>query len=272
MYKESSNRLGSQKLFESLKARMINKKCDTILYVHGYNVSFKESLEVAARLRTIYRIQGRPPFNVLVFSWPSDASAAFYRSDRHDAETSGLAIARGLLKTVEFLRTLSRREQCRQKIHLVAHSMGIYAFRHALQELIGMSSQHLPRLLDELVLAAADEDDDAFELSHKLARLPELGKRVTVYFNRSDRALTASDVFKGNPDRLGSDGPRSPRALHAKLNPVDCSDIDHKFPGHSYFRQTNRVVRDVIDVLAGTPSDQIQGPVYVPMSNRSRLF
>ena len=107
-----------------------------------------------------------------------------------------------------------------------------------------------------MILTAADEDDNALELDHKLARLHEISNRVTIYFNSHDRALATSDITKGNPDRLGTNGPRNPRATHRNYVSVDCSQqADDTFSAnHSYHVESKRVSKDISMGLGGAAS------------------
>ena len=189
---------GSEALFEQLRATMRSQSLDSLVFIHGFNVSFKEAVESAAEIGERYAKLSRKSYqpNIFVFSWPSDGKISRYGNDRHDAEASGYAFARGLIKLSDFLRAPDREQACQQKINLIAHSMGNYVLRHALQQARKISDgASLPRLFDNIVLTAADEDNDAFEHDHKLARLSELGQRITVYFNNGDLALIASLNF-----------------------------------------------------------------------------
>jgi esterase/lipase superfamily enzyme len=118
---------------------------------------------------------------------------------------------------------------------------------------------------------AADEDDDAFEHDYKLKPLPRLAKRVNVYFNNNDRAMAVSDKTKGNPDRLGDDGPRVPRGIPGKVTLIDCTSVVEGLVEHSYYLDTPTVVADMRKALVGTPSDQYPGREYVQETNRYRL-
>ena len=267
---EKGTVLGSVKLFDYLRDKMQKENGDTLIYMHGYNVTFQAALLTGAILQEKSRIAGQPPLHVVVFSWPSEGSLTSYPQDRHNAKASGLAVARGMSKAVDFIRSLTREQACRRSMHLICHSMGNYVLRWAVQEMLSMQPKNLPRLFDQVILAAADEDDDTFELEHKLARLPELARRISVYFNRGDTALAASTA-KGNPDRLGTDGPRNPRSAHPKTSLVDCSDVVEGTLEHSYYHESDRVVRDILEVLADKASDQIAGRQYVAQTNRYRL-
>ena len=210
-----SQLLGSNTIFAEIRESM-RAGVDTVLFIHGFNYSFHEALIDAARLKRTYETT-ETPYTFFVFSWPSDGSLMpyiAYANDRADARTSGAALGRGLLKLGEFVRQVSgelgprvrsdlgrdaeaarlRKELCTGRLHLMAHSMGAYALRHAVQGMRAEIGDDLPRLFDEILLIAADEDADAFEHNHKLALLPRLGRRVTVYHNRDDIPLAISDM------------------------------------------------------------------------------
>jgi esterase/lipase superfamily enzyme len=267
--------LGSQNIFNRVRGKMVQHSRDTVIFIHGYNVSFQEGLTSAAELkRNFSTAESGPGVNVVLFSWPSDGSMMpyiAYGNDRQDAAASGPAFARGLLKLAEFLRGSTAEDACDQRIHLVAHSMGNYVLRHTLQEIIKQSPGRPARLFDQVFMMAADEDDDAFEHDHKLKQLPRLAKRVNVYFNNNDRAMAVSDKTKGNPDRLGDDGPRIPRSIPGKVSLIDTTPAVEGLVQHSYFVDTPAVVADMIEVLRGTPSDAIPGRDYVAETNRYRL-
>ncbi|MEL7313985.1 MAG: alpha/beta hydrolase, partial [Cyanobacteria bacterium J06559_3] len=262
---------GSQALFAQLRQAMREQSLDSLIVIHGFNVTFQKAVESAANMSDRYaQLSGgiyRP--NIFVFSWPSNGELFEYKDDRHDAKASGYAFARGLEKLAGFLRNVENGEPCQQCINLIAHSMGNYVLRHALQEIQKISDSRLmPRIFDNIILAAADEDNDAFEYEHKLARLPELAKHITVYFNTEDQALTISDITKGNPDRLGHSGPQKPHQLPYKVVLVDVSMGVSMFGEHSYHVDDDEVVRDILAVLQGQNLDTFTLRTYVAHANK----
>lgn len=268
-----ASRLGSQAAMKHVRNRMRDENSDLLVFVHGYNVSFREAVESAAALQDRLRTAGRKVI-VLLFSWPSDGSMMpflAYASDRQDAAASGPAFGRAFLKLSDFLNEATPEQECDQSVHLVAHSMGNYVLRHALQTIRRERAGRLPRVFDQVLLMAADEDDDAFEHAHKMQLLPNICRRASVYFNRGDLALHVSDKTKGNPDRLGTDGARVPGQLPARISEIDCSGIIRGAIEHSYYVESAEVAADVVSVLAGTPSDQVPGRSYVPETNQFRL-
>jgi esterase/lipase superfamily enzyme len=281
--------LGSQEIFEQVRQQMRQNSEATLIFIHGFNVSFRGALTAAARLHQVLtandpRYQAPAlKLNMCVFSWPSDAALLFtdprsrdaiaYRNDRLDAAASGAAFARGFLKVADFINQTDQR--CLQRLHLVAHSMGNYVLRHALQELKRQVGDRLSRLFDQVLMMAADEDDDAFDFDYKLFSLPRITRRTSVYFNRNDLALWTSDKIKGNPPRLGTDGPVLPRQLPRNVYPIDCTKIISRFTDpseHGYYLEVPRVVTDMRFVLDNEIPDEIPGRKYILETNRYRLL
>ncbi|MCI0430348.1 MAG: alpha/beta hydrolase [Rhodospirillales bacterium] len=272
--KETDIKLGSREIFTKIQQKMRAHSRDTVAFLHGYANSFRNALRHAALLKVIYAV----PFNMFLFSWPSDGEMVpfmSYYSDRDDAKASGLAVARTLLKLRDFLQGATPEEWCDQRLHLMAHSMGNYALRHGLQGLRHELGDDPPRLFDNIFLFAADEDDDAFEHDHKLRLLPRMARLVNLYFNPDDLALLISDKTKRNPDRLGSDGPRLVDDLPRKVVLLNCREVARTDPrdkrGHDYHRYVPEVIADVTEVLKGVPAEEIPGRQYMHASRSYRL-
>lgn len=284
--------LGSDEIFAEAQERAKTQGLDTVVLIHGFNASFKSGLQSAARLEKLLTDPnpmdtGEPlKLMVVLFSWPSDGSllisssdraknAIAYKNDRVDAAASGVAFARAFLKLVDFITNTPDGDRCQGRIHLVAHSMGNYVLRHALQEMRKQVSGQVPRMFSQILMMAADEDDDAFGLDYKLQLLPHLTRRTSVYFNRGDLALWASDNLKGNPARLGSDGPLHPRDLPRNVYPIDCTDVIAKTmqaSEHGYYLLSQRILADMRRVLREEMPDEIAGRKFVMSTNRYRLL
>lgn len=270
----SAQILGSQEVFKQVQDDMKTLNQDCIIYIHGFDYTFKEAITRAAELKRFY--QDRPSVFFL-FTWPSNGKRlpfVSYASDRDDARASGTAMGRGMQKLAHFLRNSSVECMCERKLHIMAHSMGNYTMRWALQGIRSNSGANLRRLFDQIIMFAADEDADAFELSHKLSDLPKLTKQITLYHNPEDKALIISDLTKGNPDRLGAGGPQNSHAIPDKVNTVNCEYvIDHKDDktGHQYYYNNKLVRKDVMAVLDGQKPDEIDGRTYIPQRRAYQL-
>lgn len=261
--------LPSGVIFEDLRKAMADKRLDVICLIHGFASTVETALERAAEIKDKYKVGGREA-EVFVFSWPSDGAVfppTNYFEDRADAQASGIAMARAFFKLRAFLDALDPKQQCKQSLHLVAHSMGNYALRWAFQAIRVELGGRIPRFFDNIFLMAADEDDDALHSAEKLALLPNLARNVHVYFSPDDRALVVSDITKGNPDRLGSHGPAVRDGLRNNVVLVDCRHVDvsdDDISNHQYYRLNEKVVDDVKQVLAGKHPDEIQGRSISP--------
>lgn len=269
-----ASRFGSNVVLPRIRALMGDEHCDTLIFVHGYNVSFEEAMKSAVHLKQRYvAAAGGKGVNVAAFSWPSDGSMMpwlAYGSDRQDAAASGPALGRALLLLRNYLASIDLGD-CSQKVHLICHSMGNYVLRHAVQEMIRQTRGRMPRIFDQIVLAAPDEDEDAFEHDYKLARLTELCQQVTVYFNRNDRAMSISDITKGNPDRLGATGLRLPAQTPVRVSAVDVTRVVRGITEHSYHAQSDRVVEDIVQVLDSRDAWEIAGREWRPERHHYQL-
>ncbi len=267
---------GSADFLSDLQAAMLGEGRDTMVYIHGFNVDFKGALAAGARLGMNLGAHGRPT-NIVVFTWPSDGEAVpfmSYYSDREDARVSGPAVARAFLKLRDFVLALDPDTYCDQSLHLLCHSMGNYVLRNGLQALCAKDEKSLVRLFDQIILAAPDEDDDTFETREKLALLPRIGRQVTVYFNPHDKALLISDKTKGNPDRLGSDGPRLIDLIPKKIVLVDCRNVQSvgdKLIDHSYYLNSEAVRADIAGLLITPPLETMPNREYVTPKRYFRI-
>ncbi|MCW5752030.1 MAG: alpha/beta hydrolase, partial [Alphaproteobacteria bacterium] len=232
---------GSRTIFEQLRKDMLGHGRQTLAIIHGFSNSFGDAMERAAAIGRFYGVDA----NLFSFTWPSRGSKvglplpyADYLHDRGNARASGTAIARTMRILYDYIDRLAVSQVCRQPIHLIVHSMGNYALRHAVQALMQLPAtdrtpapvpvesttdtaplleglpalfsmpvedrdpNRLRRTFDQIILAAADEDDDSFEDELELSELPRLANRVTVYHTNRDWILsTLSRYTKFNGPR-----------------------------------------------------------------------
>ncbi len=239
--------LGSAAFFSDLR-EVMKGGTDVVVFVHGFNVTWKEAVGNALALQlTLNRTDGSDPkqkTNVVLFSWPSDGLALpymSYKSDRSEAKCSGYAVGRAFLRLRDFLISLRRNNAalCDQQIHLLCHSMGNYVLENAVQRLAEFTpGSALPRMFEHIFMCAPDVDDDVLQPGKPLGRVHELARKVTIYHNRDDKAMYISDYSKGNPERLGTNGPAQANAIHQKCEAVDTTLVTKEKGGmvkHSYF-------------------------------------
>jgi len=273
--------LGSVTVLSALRDLMSEGQ-DALVFVHGFNVEFAEAVEDAAVMASLYS-RGATELIPIVFSWPSRGTLSGYIDDRSSARASAQAFGRALMKVADYLAGIPASQICGRRIHCLCHSMGNLVLRYGLQRARSFTPGTLPTLFTELILIAADEDADAFDLDYKLAPAAEIAKRITVYCNRNDVALTVSDKLKFNPARLGQNGPMRPHNLPGDVSVVDVTDLAgditevrtteallaHKLQQHRYHTYNEDVAADIRKVLQGIPQDRIGlKRRYVPSANK----
>jgi len=233
-----------------------------LVFLPGFDSNFMDSISRAAQIADAYKAA-----EVFCFAWPSQGRLDLpgYLEDREAALKSAEAVADSLRKLFAFLSAM---EAAPPPLHIVAHSMGNYALRNAIQLI--PANERNRTLFEGALLMAADEDDDALSKANELAPLITLAKKVAVYKNSGDFALAASQVIN-NSGRLGAWGPRNLETLPSTVTSIDCSDVSStqgdngqtQF-GHQYYRLSPWVINDVVQVLDGKRPDQIQGRLRGP--------
>lgn len=279
--------LGSTQAFDALRELMRTEQRDVLIFLHGFASTFESAMERAAELRQAYLSPGTDPDSrelggkareplVFAFSWPSDGVTVglgdtgeggrkwAYASDREDARASGLAIARCAIRLLEYLSQLAREDMCRQRVHLVAHSMGNWALRNAVAALVQLAAESnvaLRQVFDNVFLMAADIDHDELEPGRPLAPILTLGRRVHVYHAENDSALSLSDIKPNHARRLGHMGPARLGALEDRVSAIDCAGVSWTpsiaHVRHQYYRLAPEVIRDVRAVLAETAATEM---------------
>lgn len=228
-----------------------------LILLPGFDSTLLDSISRAAQVMDSYNAA-----DVFCFSWPSLGilDIPSYKADRVAAAKSANAVADSLRKLFAVLTALKANLPV---LHIVAHSMGNYALRNAIQ-LIPVRERSKV-LFESTFLMAADENYDALSKDKELKPLIKLAKKVPVYKNGGDLALSLSNVINGQP-RLGAWGPRDLSKLPKTVTSVDCSDVGstqgdngESHYGHQYYRLSPWVIKDVLQVLAGISPDKIEG-------------
>lgn len=268
---------GSFNAFCKLQESMKNQSRDTVILIHGYNVSFSNALSDSARFIDCCKSASDNSYepNVIAYSWPSDGKLLKYVNDRRDAALSAIGLARAILKYYSFLlqQRQSSSPMCNRKVHLICHSMGNYVLRNALQEVLKLNEHRIVKLFNEILLIAADEDNDTFDFDHKLLPLSGMSSRISTYFNKNDLALEASHDVKGNMTRLGKTGPLHTITIPPSIKPIDVTSVVHDLVGHDYHIKPfgARVQLDIVNTLMGIPSEEITGRRYIPQAGKYSL-
>lgn len=219
---------------------------DALLYVHGYNNSFRDAVERTAKLA--YGI-GFPGVAV-TFDWPSLNAVPTYSADQ-------TAAMRSLPDFKRFVARLSDSAGIR-RIAIVSHSMGTSLVSNALRDL---RTERPDLRFGPVILAAADIDSAVF-MNQLAAPLANAGYPITVYASTKDRVLQLSGGVVNAGRRVGS-GPPSV-ILHRGIDYVDASNVDTDLLGHGYFVENKALVDDVF--LAITHRFRAEFRNLVPVS------
>lgn len=207
---------------------------DILVYIHGYNNTQNEIMQRHRRLKQDLLALGFKGA-VISFDWPTENCFAAYLEDLADARATAVRLVKDCIMLFARLQS----DQCRIRVHLLAHSMGCLVVRDAFTYADDYSptacrnwtiSQVAFIAGDVASYKMADEIPDTRALYRHAARL-------TNYWNPLDWVLNVSDVKSGlTAPRAGRIG--LPKEAHTKAVDVNCgpyfkglSKSDFKMPG-----------------------------------------
>lgn len=207
------------------------------VFIHGYNVLFREAALRTAQLRYDLDFDGPAAF----FSWPSNGSLLSYASDE---ETANLTERSGVLH--DFLTDFIN-ETGAESVHLIAHSMGNRLMTRAFEKLPETRNSRGHKTISQLIMAAPDVNPAEFMLLAD--RIRDLTRSRTLYASEKDIALIGSEVLRmSNYTRLGQGG--QSRVIVDGVQTIDASDLSRELfdLGHSYYVHP-KVMRDLKHLL-----------------------
>jgi esterase/lipase superfamily enzyme len=204
---------------------------DALVFVHGFNNSFNDSMYRLAQISWDLQYRG---LNVL-FSWASKAGMGDYGYDLNSA-----GLARDAF--IKLLANLSEKHGI-SKVHVIAHSMGNFLVLDAL-------AHHEPpkRPLGQLIMAAPDIDRDQF--AQDIPKVKPFFRGLTLYASKNDWALALSKRVAGGVPRAGDvleDGP----IVLAGLDSLDVSALGEEMFGlnHNTFAEARPLIDDIAALL-----------------------
>lgn len=213
---------------------------NAFVFVHGYNVGFRDAARRTAQLAYDLRFDGAPVF----YSWPSQAALAGYFTDEQ-------SIARSVPLMEGFLADMADRSGA-QNLYVIGHSMGTRGVTQAIRNLVAKRPDLLGRFRG-IILAAPDIDARVFRTELAPA-LRQASGRVTLYASSEDMALKASKQVNRGP-RAGdtSEGV----VLVSGVDTIDVSGVDQSMLAHSYFMESDKVMGDIREMFrANQPAAQ----------------
>ena len=201
---------------------------DVLLYVHGYNQTFKTATLDAARLSDGLSFTGE----TVLFSWPSRSKLLEYIRDRESALWSRDALE----ATLDNL--LSNPNVGR--VHIVAHSMGSMLTVEGLRQVYARKGDSVADRMGAIVFASPDLDIDGFSAS--VGRMRSLAPKMTIVTSTDDRAIAIATTVSGGA-RVGAAEKARLEALGLRV--IDTSGLGGGIFNHDLFL-TSAQVKDVI--------------------------
>jgi esterase/lipase superfamily enzyme len=259
-----------------------------LVYVHGFDYRFDESVVRAAQLAPWFAAATPPlPSVVLAYCWNSRGhfSLSSYGEDYNRATAAADGFRQFLRALVPLIVAFRAYPGRTRRVTLLAHSMGNHVLCGGLLAALGSNpGQYNPAgpapLFDCTILAASDERADSLSAGQGLSLAARISRRVCVYYNNQDLPLTdISSCFHHGP-RLGMDGPADKPAFGAApycfVNCSVASPIDkHGTPldpqRHQYYRLVPEVRDDMSAVMLGLADATLPNRVFRPAGNYYRL-
>ncbi|MGR3856553.1 alpha/beta hydrolase [Chryseobacterium indologenes] len=262
----ANNLGGTQRMFYELYKNMSSTKdrSDVMIFIHGYLYDFDDELKAILDLKKIFIDNPESPVEHILFvSWPASGSIIplSYFDDKASSINSGTSLMRLFYFYTQFLKDIfSNRDiaPCYQRIHLVAHSMG----NRVLQSMLySLKRENILRVIDQVLLLNADVSYKVFEdAEDSFNKLPLLANRISIYLNRQDIILAASQFTKNIlTPRLGKNGPSSIDQYKDIVSVIDCTfvkdDLLNSFKyeagNHWGYLSSSQVQHDIFQNLYG---------------------
>jgi esterase/lipase superfamily enzyme len=207
-----------------------------LLYIHGFNNGFDETVNKAAQLVEDTGFRGVP----IVFDWPAKETkigldvVLTYPMDRSAVDSSTEHLATLITQLVQLYGA--------GNVHVVAHSLGNRVFMNAMTILMHSGQ---PVGLGQVIMAAPDIDAQLFQSNvDKLLAGNAVG--VTLYGSQKDKAMWASWVF----NHQWPVGRLSPIYPVRNLVQIDATAVSANFLGHDYFVTARQAINDISLILA----------------------
>lgn len=183
---------------------------DVVVYIHGYNTTFAESIYRIAQMRHDFDLPGVP----IHYAWPSAGTPAGYVQDR-----DSVLFARDGLE--DFLIQLSNAGA--SDVILIAHSMGAQLTMEALRTFAVGGRRDVIESIGGVILLSPDIDIDVFR--SQAQRIGQLPQPFAIFTSSRDRALELSARISGQGQRLGNVGTAEDVA-DLQVTLIDVSQFD----------------------------------------------
>lgn len=217
---------------EQFLAAIRDANSDVVLFVHGFNYSFEESLQIALRMVQKTGVQAVP----VAYSWPSQNRVSGYGVDYDRNEWT-------IEHLIDLIQQVVNALPEGRVLHIVAHSMGNRAV------LAALARSHLPpQKLGQLVMIAPDVDSDIFR--GLVARSGPFQQK-TLYVSNHDWALRVAGWLRPGESRAGD--ARKEYVVIKGVDTIDMSPLKAGRVGHSIYDYPQLMFDDLGAVLRDQP-------------------
>jgi esterase/lipase superfamily enzyme len=230
--------LSKTELLALVKQRLSDSRTfrnQSIVFIHGYNTSFDDSLFRTAQISYDLQFDGA----AYTYSWPSGGGLASYIYDRDSAQGAERYL-------YEFLQMVQN-ETGSSSINIIAHSMGNQMLLQVLRTLKLRAPAAVSRI-NQIILASPDVDRDAFEAI--AAEITGVARGITLYAAANDRALEASRLVAGNKPRAG-DVPDGGPVIVAGIDSIDITRLSTSYLAihHSGYAEHTDLLTDIGQII-----------------------
>lgn len=206
-----------------------NKDKEVLIFVHGFNTTFEDSIFRAAQISWDLQYPG----TMILFSWPSKGgSLTHYDYDQNSA----LNARDRFIDLVNLVQTQTNAS----RIHVIAHSMGNRVVVDALANYAKTSN---PKRINELIMASPDIDQDLF--LGQVSDLEKVTSGMTLYASSNDKAMVAARSISRAP-KAGDFDERNIMQLNT-VDLIDTSAIGDELFGlnHTSFAERRSLINDI---------------------------
>ena len=163
-------------------------KDEVVVFIHGYNNNFAESLYRFAQISADMELRGTP----VLYAWPTTENSYEYLHDRD----SVLFARDGLQQLLQQIAGSGAK-----RIILVAHSTGSNLLMETLRQMAIGGDKRVTRVIEGVVLISPDIDPSVFQM--QLNHLKPVPSPFVVFSTANDRALKVMSFLTGRQRRLG---------------------------------------------------------------------
>ncbi len=211
---------------------------DILVFVHGFNVKFREAVLRSAQIAYDAKFQG----SVVLFSWPAGARPGFLASLRMDL-TYRENRDRAAQSVAAMRETLERLAATKRRIHVVVHSMGHQVVIPAAAALADSGAK---QIMHELVFTAPDFAEAEFRAL--APKLRQVARRITLYCSPADNALRVS--VRVNENKRVGQCSRIDGMDVINVNLIDSPLFWVGGLGHGYY-SSRAILTDLFQLLLG---------------------